>query len=112
MNEWVPLTLSPKGTCIGERNYRFYVAFVYLTTVLSVFVAVFCALNLKSAYKRYVEPCAIVHKVHDSACIPPYPSFFALLNATTSHIVEGSMCPKTYESVLQSVYGYAWGPVR
>mmetsp|Transcript_148082 Transcript_148082/g.258819 ORF Transcript_148082/g.258819 Transcript_148082/m.258819 type:complete len:315 (-) Transcript_148082:775-1719(-) len=43
------------GTCIGERNYRFYVAFVYVTTVLSVFVAVFCALNLKSAYKRFAK---------------------------------------------------------
>eukprot|EP00736_Rhodelphis_marinus_P002798 Rmarinus@m.294 len=38
------------GNCIGKRNYRFFLLFVYTTTTLCVYVNVFSALRLKYEY--------------------------------------------------------------
>eukprot|EP00736_Rhodelphis_marinus_P002797 Rmarinus@m.296 len=88
------------GNCIGKRNYRFFLLFVYTTTTLCVYVNVFSALRLKYEYDA-IDPAdgedpGAARNFFDAVAESPLSAFIWFLTFILFFFVGGLSMFHTY----------------
>ncbi|GAA55644.1 palmitoyltransferase ZDHHC9 [Clonorchis sinensis] len=66
------------GNCIGRRNYRFFVLFIYSLSLYSVYILVFAVVNLVLLYKE-TQDLLVVVKRSPGSLLEILVTFFTIL---------------------------------